>query len=72
MKRRYTFEDAQKGIKGTGTPIKLTDEEFDQSMKFFNYCLGLSQSNDQDPSLAQAPAELPYPATSAPAQDEAG
>jgi hypothetical protein len=70
MKRKYTFEDAQKGIKGTGTPVKLTDEEFDQSMKFFNYCLGLSQSNVQNPVLAQEPAEPPYPATSAPDQDE--
>jgi hypothetical protein len=74
MKRIKSFEDAQKGIKGT--PKKLTNKDFKETLFFLNNMhfplntKGFFRINVQNPVLAQEPAEPPYPATSAPAQDE--
>jgi hypothetical protein len=74
MKRIKSFEDAQKGIKGT--PKKLTNKDFKEALFFLNNMhfppnsKGLFRIIAQSPVLAQAPAEPPSPATSAPAQDK--
>lgn len=54
MKRRFTFDDAQKGIKGTSIPVDLDDE----GIRFFLNELGFSDSStgQTDPALPPAGA----------------
>jgi hypothetical protein len=57
MKRRYTFDDAQKGIKGT--PVVLTEADFERALAL------LRLNPFSDSSTAQIdPASLPADALS--------
>jgi len=55
MKRRYTFDDAQKGIKGT--PVVLTDADFERALALLRLNPFSAPSTGQiDPALPHADA----------------
>lgn len=53
MKRRFTFDDAQKGIKGTPVPVDLDDE----GTRFFLNELGFTDSSTAQTDPASLPAD---------------
>lgn len=54
MKRRYTFDDAQKGIKGT--PVVATDEDFERALALLKLDPFSDSSTAQtDPALPPSP-----------------
>ena len=52
MKRRYTFQDAQKGIKGTPVPVDLDDH----GTRFWLKELGFTDSSTGQTDPASLPA----------------
>lgn len=62
MKRRFTFDDAQKGIKGTPVPVDLDDE----GARFFLNELGFNAPSTAQTDPASPPADALSPEQDAP------